>query len=156
MRTQHTLEVADSLGAVSPSEWDRLAGANPLVSHAFLHAMHESGSASPDSGWAPQYLLLREGATLAAALPLYLKSHSYGEYVFDWAWADAWQRAVDGRKEPAGDRRADDGRRALGSRDLSGDDQVPGQCAFLGLPQQHADLPLLLHQERDHVGLIGL
>ncbi len=93
MRTQHTLEVADSLGAVSPSEWDRLAGANPLVSHAFLHALHESGSASEDSGWAPRYLLLREGGTLAAALPLYLKSHSYGEYVFDWAWADAWQRA---------------------------------------------------------------
>jgi predicted N-acyltransferase len=93
MRTQHTLEVADSLGAVAPSEWDQLAGSNPLVSHAFLHALHESGSASPDSGWAPQYLLLREGGTLAAALPLYLKSHSYGEYVFDWAWADAWQRA---------------------------------------------------------------
>jgi len=93
MRTQHTLEVADSLGAVTPSVWDQLAGSNPLVSHAFLHALHESGSASPDSGWAPQYLLLREGGTLAAALPLYLKSHSYGEYVFDWAWADAWQRA---------------------------------------------------------------
>jgi predicted N-acyltransferase len=93
MRTQHTLEVADSLGAVTPSEWDPLAGSNPLVSHAFLHALHESGSASPDSGWAPRYLLLREGGTLAAALPLYLKSHSYGEYVFDWAWADAWQRA---------------------------------------------------------------
>jgi predicted N-acyltransferase len=93
MRTPHTLEVADTLGAVPPPEWDRLAGANPLVSHAFLHALHESGSASAEAGWAPQYLLLREGGTLAAALPLYLKGHSYGEYVFDWAWADAWQRA---------------------------------------------------------------
>jgi predicted N-acyltransferase len=93
MSKQHTLEVADSLGAVTPAEWDRLAGPNPLVSHAFLHALHESGSAAPDAGWAPQYLLLREANALVAALPLYLKSHSYGEYVFDWAWADAWQRA---------------------------------------------------------------
>ena len=49
----------------------------------------KAAAASADSGWAPRYLLLREGGTLAAALPLYLKSHSYGEYVFDWAWADA-------------------------------------------------------------------
>ncbi|MCW5954485.1 MAG: N-acetyltransferase, partial [Propionibacteriaceae bacterium] len=88
-----TLEVAESLAAVAPSDWDRLAGGHPLVSHAFLHALHESGSATPDTGWAPQYLLLREGGTLVGALPLYLKYHSYGEYVFDWAWADAWQRA---------------------------------------------------------------
>ncbi|MEO8037988.1 MAG: GNAT family N-acetyltransferase [Betaproteobacteria bacterium] len=93
MRTEHSIEIADSLSAVAPAEWDRLAEHHPLVSHAFLHALHESGAASADSGWAPQYLLLKEGTTLAAALPLYLKSHSYGEYVFDWAWADAWQRA---------------------------------------------------------------
>jgi len=93
MRTEHSIEIADSLSAVAPAEWDRLADNHPLVSHAFLHALHESGSAAPDSGWTPQYLLLRDGSTLAAALPLYLKSHSYGEYVFDWAWADAWQRA---------------------------------------------------------------
>ena len=60
MSKQHTLEVADSLGQVAPAQWDRLAGPNPLVSHAFLHALHESGSAAPDAGWAPQYLLLRE------------------------------------------------------------------------------------------------
>ena len=87
------LEIADSLAAVPPAQWDALAGPNPLLSHGFLHALHESGAACPDTGWAPRYLLLRREGRLAAALPLYLKAHSYGEYVFDWAWADAWQRA---------------------------------------------------------------
>jgi predicted N-acyltransferase len=66
--------------------------ANPFLSFAFLHALHESGSASPKTGWRPQYLTLWRGDRLEAALPLYAKSHSYGEYVFDWAWADAYQR----------------------------------------------------------------
>lgn len=87
------LEIAESLATVDPAEWDRLAGGHPLLSHAFLHALHESGAACADSGWAPQYFLLREHGELRGALPLYLKSHSYGEYVFDWSWADAWQRA---------------------------------------------------------------
>lgn len=87
------LEIVDSLRDVDPGQWDALAGGHPLLSHAFLHAMHESGSASERSGWAPRYLLLHEGGSLQGALPLYLKSHSYGEYVFDWAWADAWHRA---------------------------------------------------------------
>jgi predicted N-acyltransferase len=55
--------------------------------------MHKSGCASPRTGWAPHYLLLRRQGALVGALPLYVKSHSYGEYVFDWAWADAWERA---------------------------------------------------------------
>lgn len=65
---------------------------NPFLSWAFLHALHESGSACKASGWTPQYLTLWDGDQLAAALPLYVKDHSYGEYVFDWAWADAYQR----------------------------------------------------------------
>ncbi len=66
--------------------------ANPFLSFAFLHALHESGSVSAATGWQAQYLALYQGEQLAAALPLYVKSHSYGEYVFDWAWADAYQR----------------------------------------------------------------
>jgi predicted N-acyltransferase len=66
--------------------------ANPFLSFAFLHALHESGSACPKTGWRPQYLTLWQADRLEAALPLYAKSHSYGEYVFDWAWADAYQR----------------------------------------------------------------
>ena len=71
---------------------DAKAEANPFLSYAFLHALHESGCASADTGWQPNYLALWQGDTLAAALPLYLKMHSYGEYVFDWAWADAYQQ----------------------------------------------------------------
>jgi hypothetical protein len=57
-----------------------------------LHALHETGCASPKTGWAPRYLLLRQGEALVGAMPLYLKAHSYGEYVFDWSWADAYRR----------------------------------------------------------------
>jgi len=93
MSASPVIEIVDSLATVPPAAWDRLAGGHPLLSHAFLHAMHESGAACEDTGWAPRYLLLRDGTELHGALPLYLKSHSYGEYVFDWAWADAWSRA---------------------------------------------------------------
>jgi hypothetical protein len=86
------LRIIESLADVSPAAWDALAGDHPLLSHAFLHALHETGCASADSGWAPQYLTLWQGAALVGAMPLYLKSHSYGEYVFDWAWAEAYQR----------------------------------------------------------------
>jgi predicted N-acyltransferase len=88
--------IVSSLSEIGKEAWDGLlaqqAEANPFLSYAFLHALHESGSASPDTGWQPQYIALYDGDTLAAALPLYVKGHSYGEYVFDWAWADAYQR----------------------------------------------------------------
>ena len=88
--------IASSLSEIGAAAWDGLALAqprsNPFLSYAFLHALHESGSASAASGWQPQFLCLYDGDTLAAAMPLYVKMHSYGEYVFDWAWADAYQR----------------------------------------------------------------
>jgi predicted N-acyltransferase len=87
-----TIDVAESLSGVPAEEWNRLAGGDPFLSHEFLSALHETGCATLATGWAPQYLLLRRDARLAAAMPLYLKSHSYGEYVFDWAWADAYHR----------------------------------------------------------------
>ncbi|MCX7891891.1 MAG: GNAT family N-acetyltransferase [Burkholderiales bacterium] len=74
------------------ARWNRLAGANPFVRHEFLAALHETGCATARTGWAPQFLVLERGGALAGAMPLYLKSHSYGEYVFDWAWADAYHR----------------------------------------------------------------
>jgi len=92
MKTRNGIHVLDSLSGIEPSGWDALAGGHPLVSHAFLQALHESGSACADTGWAPCYLALWRDGTLRAAMPLYLKYHSYGEYVFDWAWADAYQR----------------------------------------------------------------
>ena len=93
-----TPRVISSLSEVGQAAWDELLSlqedANPFLSFAFLHALHESGSASEASGWQPQYLTLWDEAenTLQAAMPLYVKYHSYGEYVFDWAWADAYQR----------------------------------------------------------------
>jgi len=86
------LHVASSLAHVAPTDWNRLAGNDPFLQHAFLHALHETGGACADTGWAPQFLLLHDGGELAGAMPLYLKNHSYGEYVFDWAWADAYHR----------------------------------------------------------------
>ncbi len=72
--------------------WDALAPGQPLLSHAFLSALHATGCAAPATGWRPCYATAWRGTELAGALPLYAKSHSYGEYVFDWAWADAFRR----------------------------------------------------------------
>ena len=80
------------LAAISAASWDALAPGQPLLSHAFLAALHESGCAAPATGWRPRLLTAWDGNTLAGALPLYVKTHSYGEYVFDWAWADAFRR----------------------------------------------------------------
>ncbi|MCP3022771.1 GNAT family N-acetyltransferase [Cupriavidus basilensis] len=86
------LEVIDSLSAVAQSEWDALAGRNPFLSYQFLDAMHETGCASKRTGWIPRYLVLRRAGTLVGAMPLYLKRHSRGEYVFDHSWAQAFER----------------------------------------------------------------
>ncbi len=86
------VEVRDSIASIPAHDWNRLAGDDPFLRHEFLHALHETGCASADTGWAPCYLILREHGALAGAMPLYLKTHSYGEYVFDWAWADAYHR----------------------------------------------------------------
>jgi predicted N-acyltransferase len=84
--------IVESLAGIAPAAWNALVGDQPLLSHAFLHALHETGCASDATGWRPQYILGHEHGALVAAMPLYLKTHSYGEYVFDWAWADAYRR----------------------------------------------------------------
>ena len=88
--------IVSSLAEIGQPAWDALVARqdkpNPFLSFAFLHALHESGSASEETGWQPQFIVLYDGEKLAAAMPLYVKSHSYGEYVFDWAWADAYHR----------------------------------------------------------------
>jgi uncharacterized protein len=87
-----SIEVVDSLAGVDPQEWNALAGEQPCLRHEFLSALIETGCAAARSGWLPQFLLLRRAGALAGAMPLFAKSHSYGEYVFDWAWADAHER----------------------------------------------------------------
>ena len=101
--TEFRARVLDELSGVDAAAWNRLAAGHPMLSYEFFHALHQSGCASADSGWLPQFLSLWDESTapgadaaaaprLRGAMPLYLKSHSYGEYVFDWAWADAYQR----------------------------------------------------------------
>ncbi|MGH8737553.1 MAG: GNAT family N-acetyltransferase [Burkholderiales bacterium] len=87
-----SLDIVESLSGVEPEDWNRLAGSNPFVRHEFLSALIDTGCASARTGWVPRFLLLRRSGALAGAMPLFLKSHSYGEYVFDWAWADAYAR----------------------------------------------------------------
>ncbi|TVR99855.1 MAG: N-acetyltransferase [Rhodospirillales bacterium] len=90
-----TLETAASIHDVGAAAWNAAAGPeDPFVSFAFLSALEDSGSVAPRRGWLPHHLVAREDdGRVAGCVPLYLKSHSYGEYVFDWAWADAYERA---------------------------------------------------------------
>lgn len=81
--------------AIGQVQWDRCAGPdNPFVSFAFLSAMEDSGSTTAQTGWQPFHLVLNDDAGQAVGIvPLYVKAHSYGEYVFDWSWAEAYERA---------------------------------------------------------------
>ena len=84
-------KLASGVAGLNRHAWDRLAGDNPFVSHAFLSALEDSGSVGPGTGWTPSPILIEDGDDhLIAAAPAYLKSHSQGEYVFDHGWAEAW------------------------------------------------------------------
>ena len=91
-----SVRVFDDPASVDAAHWNALLDAQsagtPFMRHEYLHALHASGSACAGTGWLPQFLCVFDRDTLVAACPLYLKDHSYGEYVFDWAWADAYQR----------------------------------------------------------------
>ncbi|MDN3557019.1 GNAT family N-acetyltransferase [Halomonas maura] len=91
-----------AIEAVAAASWNALVGDDhPFLRHEFLHALEASGAVSPASGWVPRHLTLWRGETLVGLLPHYHKRHSFGEYVFDWAWAEAWERAG-GRYYPKG------------------------------------------------------
>ncbi|MCK5749331.1 MAG: N-acetyltransferase, partial [Oricola sp.] len=97
------IRVNEHFSDIEKADWDRLSGTapgshptsyNPFISHAFLSSLEESGSAVAGTGWLGQHLTLEDGeGRIVGALPCYLKSHSKGEYVFDYGWADAWERA---------------------------------------------------------------
>ena len=89
-----TAEFLGSLEQIPAGQWNAITGTDyPFLRHEFLYGLEQTGCACPDTGWQGCHLLLRDAAGLLAVMPLYLKSHSYGEYVFDWSWADAWQRS---------------------------------------------------------------
>ncbi len=81
------------IAQVGAAPWNSLCGADyPFVRHEFLNALEASRSIGKGTGWQAQHLVVYENDALIAAMPLYIKAHSYGEYVFDWSWADAYQR----------------------------------------------------------------
>jgi hypothetical protein len=90
------LRLIESLAEIPAAQWDALVAAtgagNPFLSHAFLLALEQSGCATPATGWHTQFLTLWRDDALLGALPLYAKTHSWGEFVFDWAWAEAYER----------------------------------------------------------------
>lgn len=96
-----SLKLVRDIREIDAAEWDRCARAggaderpeNPFLTHRFLSALEESGSATPKTGWAPHHLALEHQGRLLGVAPLYVKTHSQGEYVFDYGWADAYARA---------------------------------------------------------------
>ena len=94
--TKDVIRVHQDPRRLDGGAWDALlarqARPTPFMRHAYLAALHTSGSAVPDSGWTPRFISVERAGVLVGAVPAYLKSHSYGEYVFDWAWADAYRR----------------------------------------------------------------
>lgn len=89
------VKVLPGISEVGAGDWDACAGcANPFLSHGFLSALEDSGAVRAETGWLPRHLVVEDGTgRVVGAMPLYVKGHSYGEYVFDWAWADAYERA---------------------------------------------------------------
>lgn len=86
--------VHDSISSIAREDWDVLAGDDyPFLRHVFLDLAERTGSVAPDAGWTPRHLALQDGGKLRAVMPLYEKSHSWGEFVFDWAWAHAYEQA---------------------------------------------------------------
>ena len=92
---QLTLTLHKAISDIPRADWDACAGPdNPFVCYAFLSAVEDSGSANARTGWLPQHAVLRDAeGRIVAAAPMYAKSHSYGEYVFDHGWAQAFERA---------------------------------------------------------------
>lgn len=88
-----TTRIVTDIAAIDARDWETLDHHdNPFLSQAFLHALEASGSVSETSGWQPHHLCLYENEHLVGLAPSYLKAHSHGEFVFDWAWADAYRR----------------------------------------------------------------
>jgi len=88
------VKIIGSIDEIAPDQWNALAGTdNPFLRHEFLAALEHHGCVGERFGWYPQHLLALEGERLIGAVPLYLKDNSYGEFVFDWSWADAYQRS---------------------------------------------------------------
>jgi len=93
-KTECSVEFLTSLNQIPAALWNDIADVDyPFLRHEFLYGLEKTGCTTEETGWQPCHVVLRRGETRLAVMPLYLKSHSYGEYVFDWSWSDAWQRS---------------------------------------------------------------
>ncbi|MFN3198623.1 MAG: GNAT family N-acetyltransferase [Bradymonadia bacterium] len=90
-----TVKTLPQVGEVAPEAWDALVGVGgcPFLEHGFLSSLEDAGCVGPGTGWSPRYIAARRGRDLVGALPLFRKDNGYGEFIFDWGWADAAQRA---------------------------------------------------------------
>jgi predicted N-acyltransferase len=87
------ISIVSDIGDIEADAWNRLVGdSNPFVEHAFLAALESSGSVGGEAGWGPAHVVVHDGGRLIGAAPMYVKGHSYGEYIFDWSWANAAQQ----------------------------------------------------------------
>ncbi len=91
----HTTRIIDRISAVDAASWDACNGGdNPFTRHAFLNALEVSGCVRAETGWMPQHIIAEDkSGNISGVMPLYMKSHSYGEYVFDHSWANAYEQA---------------------------------------------------------------
>ena len=90
--TMYSQQIAN-ISKLDPQQWNALVPEDaPFAKHEFLAALEESCCVNPENGWLPQHIVISENNEIVAAMPFYIKGHSYGEYVFDWAWADAYHR----------------------------------------------------------------
>jgi len=92
MNRSYQIKIVETLSEIPAQSWNELAGDAPFLRHEFFSALHETGCACPQTGWTPCFITLWQSGGFVGAMPLYLKAHSYGEYVFDWDWADAYRR----------------------------------------------------------------
>ena len=92
MNRSYQIKIVETLSEIPAQSWNELAGDAPFLRHEFFSALHETGCACPQTGWTPRFVTLWQNGGLVGAMPLYQKAHSYGEYVFDWDWADAYRR----------------------------------------------------------------
>lgn len=94
--SDYLIRIVDQPHEVDSSQWDRLLAIQPaptpFMQWAYLEALHTSGSANASTGWEPKFILLERNNVLCGACVVYIKNHSYGEYVFDWSWANAYQQ----------------------------------------------------------------
>ena len=90
--TVERLQILHGLSNINAGEWNKLAGDQPFLRYEFLYNLERSGCVTKETGWDPHHLTLWRNDSLIAAMPLYLKHHSYGEYIFDWGWAEAYHR----------------------------------------------------------------